>query len=74
MLEDTHLRSCASCNPPSDLTQRELADKLDMSVGGGLNSCLDALINKGLVKIQSFSNNENKFNYVYLLTPMGIVE
>ena len=57
----------------SDLTQRELADKLGMSVGG-LNYCLNAPIDKGLVKMQNFSNSENKFKYVYLLSPMGIAE
>ncbi len=56
-----------------DLTQRELAEKLGMSVGG-LNYCLNALIDKGLVKMQNFSNSKNKFKYVYLLTPMGIAE
>ncbi len=56
-----------------DLTQREIADKLGMSVGG-LNYCLNALIDKGLVKMQNFSNSKNKFKYVYLLTPIGIAE
>jgi len=56
-----------------DLTQRELAEKLGMSVGG-LNYCLNALIDKGLVKMQNFSNSKNKFKYVYLLMPMGIAE
>ena len=56
-----------------DLTQRELAEKLGMSVGG-LNYRLNALIDKGLVKMQNFSNSKNKFKYVYLLTPMGIAE
>jgi EPS-associated MarR family transcriptional regulator len=41
---------------------------------GGLNYCLNALIDKGLVKMQNFSNSKNKFKYVYLLTPMGIAE
>ena len=44
-----------------------------MSVGG-LNYCLNALIDKGLVKMQNFSKSKNKFKYVYLLTPMGIAE
>jgi predicted transcriptional regulator len=50
-----------------DLTQRELADKLGMSVGG-LNYCLNALIDKGLVKMQNFSNSKNKFKCVYVMT------
>jgi EPS-associated MarR family transcriptional regulator len=41
---------------------------------GGLNYCLNALIDKGLVKMQNFSNSKNKFKYVYLLTPLGIAE
>jgi EPS-associated MarR family transcriptional regulator len=56
-----------------DLTQRELAEKLGLSVGG-LNYCLNALIDKGLVKMQNFSRSKNKFGYVYLLTPKGISE
>lgn len=53
-----------------DLTQRELAEKLGMSVGG-LNYCLKALIDKGLVKMGNFQKSKNKFKYVYLLTPEG---
>jgi EPS-associated MarR family transcriptional regulator len=56
-----------------DLTQRELAEKLCMSMGS-LNYCLNSLINKGLVKMQNFSKSKNKFKYVYLLTPTGIAE
>ena len=56
-----------------DITQRELAEKLGVSVGG-LNYCLKALIDKGWVKIQNFSNNKNKLGYAYLLTPTGVVQ
>ncbi len=56
-----------------DITQRELANRLGMSVGG-LNYCLKALIEKGFVKMQNFQNSNNKFKYVYLLTPQGIAE
>ena len=71
--EDTHFRIMRILQENPDLTQRELADKLGMSVGG-LNFCLNALIDKGLVKMQNFSNSKNKFKYVYLLTSMGIAE
>ena len=71
--EDTHFRIMRILQENPDLTQRELAEKLGMSVGG-LNYCLNALIDKGLVKMQNFSNSKNKFRYVYLLTPMGIAE
>jgi EPS-associated MarR family transcriptional regulator len=71
--EDTHFRIMSILQDNPDLTQRELAEKLGMSLGG-LNYCLSALIGKGLVKMQNFSNSKNKFKYVYLLTPMGIAE
>ena len=71
--EDTHFRIMRILQENPDLTQRELAEKLGMSVGG-LNYCLNALIDKGLVKMQNFANSKNKFKYVYLLTPMGIAE
>jgi EPS-associated MarR family transcriptional regulator len=56
-----------------DMTQRELAEKLGISVGG-LNYCLKALMAKGLVKMKNFSNSKNKFGYVYVLTPSGMTE
>ena len=71
--EDTHFKIMRILQDNPDLTQRELAEKLGMSVGG-LNYCLNALIDKGLVKMQNFSNSKNKFKYEYLLTPMGIAE
>jgi len=54
-----------------DLTQRELAERLGISVGG-LNYCLKALMQKGLVKMRNFAHSKNKFGYVYMLTPSGI--
>jgi EPS-associated MarR family transcriptional regulator len=56
-----------------DSTQREIAQLLGVSTSG-LNYCLNALIDKGWVKVQNFSESKNKFGYVYLLTPSGIVE
>ena len=41
---------------------------------GKLNYCLKALKNKGLIKIENFKKNEQKINYLYLLTPKGISE
>jgi EPS-associated MarR family transcriptional regulator len=71
--EDTYFRVMRILQENPDLTQRELADKLGMSVGG-LNYCLNALIDKGFVKMANFSKSKNKFKYVYLLTLQGIAE
>ena len=54
-------------------TQRELDKDLGFSLGK-LNYCLKALKNKGLIKINNFSKNPNKINYIYVLTPKGIAE
>lgn len=71
--EDTNYRVMRLLEENPDLTQRELAEKLGVSVGG-LNYCLKALTEKGLVKMQNFANSKNKFGYVYVLTPRGIAE
>lgn len=31
-------------------------------------------MDKGLVKMKNFANSKNKFGYVYVLTPRGMVE
>ena len=54
-------------------SQRELAKELDFSLGK-LNYCLKVLQAKGFVKIKNFSNNPNKLNYFYILTPKGVAE
>ena len=69
----THYKVLRILQDNPDLTQRELAQRLNMSVGG-LNYCLKALMDKGLVKMQNFHNSKSKFKYVYLLTPQGIAE
>ena len=52
-------------------SQRQLAEELGFSLGK-LNYCLNALKDKGLIKIHNFRKNPNKFNYIYVLTPRGI--
>ena len=50
---------------------QRIVDKLGISLGK-INYCLKELRKKGLIKISNFKKNENKINYVYLLTPKGI--
>ena len=56
-----------------EFSQRDLANDLGFSLGK-LNYCLKALKNKGLIKIRNFKKNPNKINYLYVLTPKGVVE
>ena len=71
--EDTNFRLLQLLHDNPHLSQREMAKALGISFGGA-NYCLNALIEKGLVKIHNFSQNQNKFGYAYLLTPSGISE
>ena len=43
-----------------------MAKELGFSLGK-LNYCLQALKNKGFVKIKNFQKNPNKLNYAYIL-------
>jgi EPS-associated MarR family transcriptional regulator len=60
-------------NAHPDINQRELAAKLDVSLGK-VNYCLQALIAKGWVKARNFKNSKNKLAYAYFITPVGIEE
>ena len=71
--EDTNFRLMKILEANPNLSQREMGKALGISFGG-INYCLNALVAKGLVKIENFSQNQNKFGYVYLLTPSGIAE
>lgn len=71
--EDTYFRILRMLQDNPDMTQREIADKLGISTSG-LNYCLKALIDKGWVKVQNFSQSKNKFGYIYVLTPQGLAE
>lgn len=56
-----------------ELSQRQLAKKLDVSVGK-THYILNSLIDVGLVKVDNFRRSDNKLGYTYLLTPRGFVE
>jgi EPS-associated MarR family transcriptional regulator len=56
-----------------EVSQRALAK--DLGVGlGTINFCFQALVEKGLVKMQTFSKSKTKLRYAYLLTPAGVAE
>ena len=57
----------------SDVSQRELAEQLGISLGK-VNYCLKAFKEKGLIKARNFKNNPVKRGYLYILTPKGIEE
>ena len=56
-----------------NLTQRQVAEKLGVSLGK-THYLIRALIDKGLLKLSNFKNSDNKIAYLYVLTPKGISE
>jgi EPS-associated MarR family transcriptional regulator len=69
--QDTQLHILRLLQSRPQLTQRELAKVLGISLGKA-NYVLKALINRGWVKLGNFGNNPTKRDYLYLLTPSGI--
>lgn len=55
------------------LSQRDLAKRLGVSLGK-VNYCLNALVEKGCLKVNNFRSSDNKLAYAYLLTPRGVEE
>ena len=55
------------------MSQRDLARAMGVSLGKA-NYCLNALMEKGLVKLELFRANPDKRHYAYLLTPAGLKE
>ena len=70
---DVHFMVLHLLEDEPELTQRKLAEKLGISLGGA-NYCLKALIEIGHIKAGNFSKNPDKSVYLYLLTPEGISE
>ena len=71
--EDTHFRVLSLLEQNPDMSQRDLAKALGVSLGG-INYSLKALIQRGMVKAQNFKKSETKLAYAYVLTPQGIAE
>ena len=71
MTDEIHFRVLRIIETNPEITQRELANELGVSLGK-INYCLKALIEKGWIKANNFKNNKNKLAYLYILTPKGI--
>lgn len=69
--ETTHYGLLKTLEENPGLSQRDLAKRLGVSLGK-INFCLNALVDKGSLKINNFRNSNNKLAYAYVLTPQGI--
>ena len=70
-LDEIDLKVLRTIEAQSDLTQRQLAEELGVSLGKA-HYCIKALIDKGLVKMGNFRHNQKKLDYAYHLTPSGM--
>ena len=71
--EELHLQVLRLLENNPKLIQRELAQALNLSVGKA-HYCVQALLDKGWVKMQKFHDSQRKRAYLYLLTPAGIAQ
>lgn len=71
--EDARFRVLSLLQRHPNLSQRELAEMLGVSLGQ-TNFVLNALIDKGLVKVGNFRKSNNRLRYAYILTPKGASE
>ncbi len=69
--QEIHLKVLRHIEGNPEVTQRELASELGVSLGKA-NYCIKALMDKGFIKANNFRNSNNKRAYLYKLTPSGI--
>ena len=71
--ENARLRVMRLLSDNPKISTRGVADVVGIS-NGAAYYVLRALVEKGFVKLESFSNKTRKGQYAYLLTPKGIRE
>jgi len=71
--EGTRFRILRLLGENPELSQRELAEALGISVGSA-HYLLRALIDKGFIKLGNFTTAKDRRRYAYILTPRGIRE
>ena len=71
--DELRLRVMRVLEESPEASQRQIASELNVSLGG-VNYCLKALVDRGLVKLGNFSKSDRKIGYAYFLTPEGMTE
>jgi EPS-associated MarR family transcriptional regulator len=71
--QEAHFRVLRLLALNPEMKQRELAVASGVSLGK-TNYCINALLEKGLIKVHNFKGNKHKLAYAYLLTPAGIAK
>ena len=71
--DELRLRVLRALEANPELSQRQLASELGVSLGG-VNFALKALVERGFVKVGNFRKSGSKVAYLYVLTTKGIAE
>jgi EPS-associated MarR family transcriptional regulator len=71
--EDVRYRVLRLLDENPELSVRDIASTVGVS-NGSAYYCLNALVEKGMVKLGNFTASEHKGRYAYVLTPRGIAE
>lgn len=71
--DEMHLKVMRLLEAEPEISQRELAKRLGVSLGK-TNYCIRALLQQGYIKVRNFGNSRNKRAYLYKLTPEGLAE
>ena len=66
--DELRLRVLRALEANPELSQRQLAAELGVSLGG-VNCALKALVQRGFVKAANFRKSGNTVAYLYVLTP-----
>lgn len=69
--EDVQFRILRLLQDNPEMSQRDLAKAVGVSTGG-IHYVLNALLDKGLLKLGNFTATDDKRRYAYLLTRKGI--
>ena len=71
--DELRLRVLRALEVNPELSQRQLAAELGVSLGG-VNYAVKALVERGFVKADNFRKSGNKVAYLYVLTTQGVAE
>ena len=69
--EDVKFRILRLLQDNPEMSQRELAKAVSLSTGG-IHYVLNALLDKGLLKIENSTTTKDKRRYAYVLTRRGL--
>lgn len=69
--QETHFKIMQLLDENPSISTRNIAHRVGIS-NGAAYYCVTALVEKGFVKLKTFTQSKNKSKYIYELTPSGL--